>query len=271
MTEDIAHALVRPGGSGDVGDSALVAMRLAKFSYPILTRLWNDGTRLVACRGSITDYLTELRGVQPRGWPPGSTWDSVPGIFYPSTNEVVIAIVGHAEGNPHLPATGEGQGSADMVIHETTHGVDGPQFNLSSSQEFIAARNADLAVLPPYESQPIPAGEQETFAESSAMYATGNGAWPHLYAYWAAIESAQALPPPPPEIEAPAPTTIGSASIDADHTIALHLRATTDDGAIGCALLTYRSDHAHHSHVLSHLDGLRSGETKHVLPFPVAP
>ena len=76
----------------------------------------------------------------------GTTWDIVPGIFNPSTNEVVIAVVGHGTvAGPHIPLSGEGEGSADLVVHETAHGLDmggGAPF-LSASRTFIAARKCD--------------------------------------------------------------------------------------------------------------------------------
>jgi hypothetical protein len=90
---ELANSLVSAAGSGDAADAALVVARLAVFPVAVLTRLQQNGTRVRACRNSITDQLVSLRGVQPRGWPPGSTWDIVPGIFNPPSNEVVIAVV----------------------------------------------------------------------------------------------------------------------------------------------------------------------------------
>ena len=92
---ELANGLVSAAGSGDAADAALVAGRVAVFPETVLSRLQRNRTRVRACRNSITDHLVSLQGQLPRGWPPGSTWDMVPGIFNPSTNEVVIAVIGH--------------------------------------------------------------------------------------------------------------------------------------------------------------------------------
>src|SRR5262245_29188852 len=122
---ELAAKLVKPGGSGTDEDAALVARELQKFPVDVLERLRAAGTRVVACRGSVTDYLVQLRNVQPRGWKPGSTWDRVPGTFYPSTNEVVVATTGHGTWKgPHVPVEGEGHGSKNVVLHEAAHALD---------------------------------------------------------------------------------------------------------------------------------------------------
>src|ERR1700732_741022 len=103
----LASSLVHAKGSANDSDAALVADRLSAFTVPIFDRLKADGTTVVVCRGSVTEYLTQLRGIAPRGWPPGSTWDLVPGTFYPKSNEVVLAVIG-PPGGSHIPAKGEG-------------------------------------------------------------------------------------------------------------------------------------------------------------------
>jgi len=281
---DLARSLVRPTGSANAADAALVAVHLAAFTVPILTRLTDDGTTVAVCRGAVTDHLTQLQGVLPRGWPPGSTWDSVPGTFYPDTNEVVLAVVGHGTRlGPHVPAKGEGHGSEDVVVHESAHGVDmggGLPF-LSTEQAFLTARNADLGLLSDYEKQPSPAGEQETFAESAARFFTGRGVnLPHLRAYWASISdhlarhegiiaerSGERQPMPPDEVPE---ETIGTASISADGTITLHLRAT-GSRARGDALLNYQRGHPSYHDILSHLGGLVPNKSKYIMPFPEQP
>ncbi len=188
----LARALVTPGGSGDAHDAELVAQELARFPPSILQQLLAQGTRVVACRGSVTDYRTDLRGVHPRGWPPGTTWDTVPGLNSRSRNEVVIATTGH--GTPagaHVPQTGEGHGCHNLVLHEGAHALDlngsGPP--RSSQSDFVNARNADASTLSSYESQSGSAGREETYAESASRYYGGDpndaAAHPNLHNYWA--------------------------------------------------------------------------------------
>ena len=69
---------MKTGGSGTAEDAKLVAESLAKLPKSTLEQMQKNGTKVIACRGSVTDYRTDLRGVQPRGGPPGATWDKVP-------------------------------------------------------------------------------------------------------------------------------------------------------------------------------------------------
>jgi hypothetical protein len=150
----------------------------------------NNNTKVVACRGSVTDYRKDLKGVKPRGWPPGSSWDTVPGAYMHDTNEVVIATTG--QGTPagaHVPVAGEGHGSANLTLHESAHAYDlggGPP--LSGTQDFNGARNADLGQLSAYETQAGSAGQQETFAESAArLYSGTDTTTPNLAKYWSSV------------------------------------------------------------------------------------
>jgi hypothetical protein len=61
--------------------------------------------------------------------------------------------------------------------------------------------------------------------------------------------------------------SIGSASMEADGTIVLHLRAE-GPGMVGDALLRYAPSHKDYAAVLSHLGGLQPGEVKPVPPWP---
>jgi hypothetical protein len=187
----LALQLLKTGGSGDATDANLVAQQLLLLPPGTLQTMINQGQHVVACRGSVTDYRADLRGVQPRGWPPGMTWDNVPGAYLPDTKEVVIGVVGH--GTPagaHVPQTGEGHGSRNLVVHESTHAVDHATGGDRSATDpnFIAARNADAAGLSPYESQGGTAGPEETYAESAARYYSHDPSdatnHPNLNNYW---------------------------------------------------------------------------------------
>jgi uncharacterized Zn-binding protein involved in type VI secretion len=189
----LALQLLKTGGTADASDVALVAQELAKMPPSMLQAMINQGTKVVVCRGSVTEYRADLRGVQPRGWPAGATWDTVPGAYMGDANETVVATRGH--GTPagaHVPKTGEGHGSSNLVIHESTHAVDHQSDGTSRSAtdpNFTAARNADSAGLSAYESQAGSAGQEETYAESSARY-YGNdpsdaAKHPNLNGYWA--------------------------------------------------------------------------------------
>jgi hypothetical protein len=62
--------------------------------------------------------------------------------------------------------------------------------------------------------------------------------------------------------------SIGVASMNADRTIALRLRAETDDGAEGDGYFTYSPADTEYESVLRHIGGLEPGESKPVPPWP---
>ncbi len=185
-----AKSLTRTAGKGEASDVDLVVAELEKWPAETIMALEAQATKVVVCRGSITDYRTDLKGVTPRGWPPKSTWDTVPGVCTSDRNEVVIAVIGHASGKPHVAQTGEGHGSVNLVVHESGHAVDLCTGDVSRSKQarFQAARTKDLKTLSAYESQPDPAGTEETWAESAARYYSKDPgdakAHPNLHAFW---------------------------------------------------------------------------------------
>jgi hypothetical protein len=184
----LALSITKAGGRGDAVDVALVVEQLAKLPADQLQILKDAGVSVIACRGTVTDYRTDLKGVRPRGWPPGSTWDKVPGAYTKDRKEVVIGTIGQdSPDGPRVPGTGEGHGSANLVDHEAEHAVDHATGG-SASAEFNKARDKDKSTLPAYETQEGRAGQEENFAESGARYYGGdpNDAkkHPNLHDYW---------------------------------------------------------------------------------------
>ncbi len=185
-----ASSLVISGGSGTDEDLPLVAVELAKFGPAILRTLANENQKIVVCHDSVTDYLTDLRGVHPGGWPADATWDRVPGTFDFARRETVIALRLSPEGY-RMPHYGQGHRSHNLTLHETAHALDWNALHgrhSTSDLAFADARTADLASLSTYELQWGNTGLQETYAESAARY-FGNDSMdavlhPHLHAYW---------------------------------------------------------------------------------------
>lgn len=179
----LCESLIVLAAGGGTGDMAVVAAEMMKIPQAGLEALRDMGTRVWVCHGSVTAVRTDLAGVRPRGWPPGQTWDSVPGLFDPTNNRVIIATRGGA-----VPATGDGHGASNLVIHEVGHAID-HDTSASETPEFVAARTADAATLSAYESQSGEAGAEETYGESMARYHGGDAgdaaAHPSLHAYWA--------------------------------------------------------------------------------------
>jgi hypothetical protein len=62
--------------------------------------------------------------------------------------------------------------------------------------------------------------------------------------------------------------SIGSATMEEDGTIVLHLRAESPGRAVGDALLRYPPGHPQYDEMLKHLGGLEKGQEKPVPPWP---
>jgi len=192
-------------GSANAADVAIVSKELQKLPLSVLLAYQKAGCKVVICRKSVTDYRTDLKGVHPRGWPPGKTWDKVPGLYSPEKKEVIVAVVGHGSAaGPHYPRTGEGHGSASLLVHEMYHALDAStQPAHSAAADFTAARTADQAKLSAYERQAGEAGQQETYAESAARFFAGGHSdatqHPHLHEYWESNVLSPKEPAPIPQ------------------------------------------------------------------------
>lgn len=253
--------LVVVGGGGTQADLDAVARAAAGLPEPVVARFERTGVRVVACRGSVTDFERRLRGVVPRGWEStGRTWDDVPGAYFPDRLRVVIATV-PAGGGRAVPGRASGlHGSSDLVIHECLHGYDyGGDHAVLGDPGFVAARNADMGRLGAYERQAGRAGLEETFAESGARFQVEPAAmaadWRALHGWWAAppdldrvSEEAVAGPRDP---DAP----IGTAYVDGEGAIRLDLRAEDAAGAIGHALIVLPRGTAEHDATRARLFG----------------
>jgi len=202
--------LVRPGGTGDAHDVACVAAELAHLPPPALAIMRDKKLVVIACRGSVTNFATYLRGQHPRGWQEAGrdeTWDAVPGAYLPKDGVVAIATMAAPDGARVLPDS-RLQGSFNIVVHETMHGID-YAFGRARSKEphFLAARDAEVArtSLSAYETQAGDAGHEETYAESAARSfcnAPGLDRTPDLTGFWAG-PFAWIAPPAQPQLDTP--------------------------------------------------------------------
>lgn len=252
-----ARELSVPGGQGTGDDVATIVAHAAMLPGYVLRRFKRKGVRFIACRDSVTDFETSLRGKVPRGWEKtGKTWDDVPGVFLPNSNRVVIATI-EAHGDRIIPDRSFGtHGSINLLVHESLHGYDFVGGHaVTRDPQFLASRTIDLERLDPYEKQDGEAGLQETFAESGACFlATPDDLavnLPALHAYWVggpvtaeldgALEST-------PDYSA----TIGTAELLPDGAIALDLRAEDDNGAVGHAQFRITADDPAHATLAAH-------------------
>ena len=178
----LANALCVTAGTATAADRAAVMREVEKIPVDGLKAMQAAGIKITVVRGSVVEALPALSGVKPRGWPPGSSWDTVPGLYDANTKQVIIATRGGA-----VPATGDGHGSVNPVIHETAHAIDAATGG-HNDPAFQAARNRDIGKLPAYETQAGNAGLEESYAEGMARYygnpSSSQSTSPALYQYW---------------------------------------------------------------------------------------
>lgn len=125
-----------------------------------------NGTKIVV-GDKVSGVYPELKGVQPRGWPPGSTWDNADGLYSPGDKTAVVTERRVDDGKDVKNERAEG-----VFKHEVGHAVDHAMGNFSQTDEFKEAYDKDVANLSAadkaklaYLLQPGNAGKSETFAE----------------------------------------------------------------------------------------------------------
>lgn len=124
----------------------------------------------VACK-TLTGAYKELKGVTPRGWPAGTTWDNADGACYGGDKPTVAARY-RDEWNGNQWA--DSNRSAHVMRHEIGHAYDQAAGFPSRSQSFRDAYAADVAAadlgggaskIDSYFLQPGDAGPSEAFAQ----------------------------------------------------------------------------------------------------------
>lgn len=262
-----ARSLVVCGGSGTQDDLEAVASESERLPEFVVKRFERERIRIVACRESVTDFETDLKGKVPRGWEStGKTWDSVPGTYFQDRRRVVIATI-EKDGVRSVPTKASGlHGSANLVVHESLHGFDyAGGHAILDEPTFQSARQADLsrlgAALNGYLVQEGRPGLEETFAESGARFAADEASmrsdWPNLHGYWGTG------PAVAPEFVEPrlalegardaGETSIGMAAFRPDGAVDLDLRAEGPGGAIGHAFFSVTPDDEAYASLRAHL------------------
>lgn len=256
-----ASLLVIPGGSGTVEDCTAVATEAVALPEFVFRHFERKKVRIVACRGSVTDFERDLRGEVPRGWEGlGKTWDDVPGTYFEGHKRVVVATIARG-GTRAVPGKDSGlHGSANLTAHESLHGFDySTGHSALRDESFNTARAADFASLDSYQKQAGNAGIEETFAESGAHYGSNptslKATAPHLFAYWdgrtaSAEETIGSSSAPLEAVEA---IPVGTAVLGEGGAIELDLRAEGPGGAIGHAMLRVYPGEAAYSDLVSQL------------------
>lgn len=158
---------------------------LAKVESSTLQLVADDGQR-VLLGDLVTNVDPTLKGVTPRGWPPGSTWDAADGFYDPDVKKVVateyrITWDGKKEQSDRV----EG-----VLLHELGHGVDAALKTVSRSDKFMKAYAKEAKALEElfgFDKDTLSyylqktggdrtAGASEIFAEGFAVLKAGRGA-----------------------------------------------------------------------------------------------
>ncbi len=143
-------------------DSPLVRGQLAdlgKVSPALLTKMSREDARVNIGDRPITqlDSHQNLAGVQPRGWPPGQTWDKVGGVFDGNSGNITI---------------GNGKSSSiSTILHEYGHGVYHNIVSSSQKSRVQVIHASRFSKLAKYFQQGGPgshAGASEMWAEGFA-------------------------------------------------------------------------------------------------------
>lgn len=157
--------------------------RVVTASWTVPTHVW-QGLRKAGWRVRLAEFVVDaapaLRGVQPRGWPAGMTWEHTDGVHVPRQRMLVFAEKRQTRAGTIV----DNQRLDGVLRHETGHAFDmvagsGKAFR-SSSREFMSAyfkdvnriRRDDRKTLA-YYLQPRGSGRQETFAEAFAILLGG--------------------------------------------------------------------------------------------------
>lgn len=244
---NLAAQLVIPGGSGTTEDVAAVVKEATGLPDFVAQRFLDEQIRIVACRGSVTDFERDLRGKIPRGWESiGKTWDSVPGAYFGGSRKRVVVATVETAGSRVVPDKFAGShGSDNLVIHESLHGYDYcGNHAVLAEPSYVTARSTDVAGLSAYEKQAGQAGLEETFAETGAQFCAKPDSLaarcPNLSRFWESMPVSTELPAAGLEALLPRASErdpLGTVTRQADGSLQFDLRATGEGGAIGHALI----------------------------------
>jgi hypothetical protein len=150
---------------------------------PVRDKLREAGIKIAVGR-RVTEIMPEFKGVTPRGWPKGTTWDNAEGLYHGGVKKAIVTekYIGRVSGLEI--STGRAEG---VLRHEVGHAYDAALESFSSTNEFKTAHNADRSMMDEAISEKLAyflqlggAGRQEAFAEVFGEI-NGGGAAPELH------------------------------------------------------------------------------------------
>ncbi|RHW42272.1 toxin [Neobacillus notoginsengisoli] len=145
-----------------IAEASQIVNRLATLPAPLLSKIDKAGISVRLFEGKLTDNpsVKHLKGVTPRGYKGGATWDDVPGI---GGSNVVLVKIGASE-------IGKGHGSVNLELHELAHSIDNKVYgHLTQKESFKKVWEQERDSLFPGRDYFLLYPE-EYFAEAFALY-----------------------------------------------------------------------------------------------------
>lgn len=151
-----------PQSSFDERESLQIIQTINQLPPSLLDKLIENDIKIMLFNGALTENasVAYLKGIQPRGYPEGATWDDVPGMG--GSHTVFVKIGASNNGNGHS--------SVNLELHELAHSIDHIVYgDLYNKPNFLNIWNQEVSILFPN----IPYFNnysEEYFAEAFAMY-----------------------------------------------------------------------------------------------------
>lgn len=145
-----------------VSEAASIIACLSRIPYKQLEALKKSKVYIKLFTGKLTDHpaASHLKGVTPKGYRSGKTWDDVPGM---GGGKMVFVKIGHSR-------KGMGHSSINLELHEIAHSIDRFVYNnLRGSRVFLQLWKEERHLLFP-QSKYLQSFPEEYFAEAFAMY-----------------------------------------------------------------------------------------------------
>ncbi|MDE3839288.1 toxin [Bacillus methanolicus] len=161
----LGDMILLPEGPFDQKEAASIISHIDNLPESMLKKAAQKGISVKLFEGKLTDNPSaqHLRGIIPRGYKNGTTWDEVPGIGGAKT---VLVKIGSSE-------KGKGHGSVNLELHELAHSIDRYVYNeIRYEETFLRIWELERNNLFPGRAYFLTFPE-EYFAESFAMYYLG--------------------------------------------------------------------------------------------------
>jgi Pro-Pro endopeptidase len=161
----LGEIILLPEESFDYEEVAKIISRIDALPEKMLRKITEERIYLALFNGRLTDNPSarDLRGVIPRGYNSGKTWDEVPGV---GGSKLVLAKIGSSE-------RGSGHSSVNLELHELAHSIDRHVYKLiRENPRFLEIWKRETKYLFPGRDYFLNYPE-EYFAETFAMYYLG--------------------------------------------------------------------------------------------------